>query len=258
MNVITATSDWYRSSVATSEGYAIGAGLIGCEYTDAYSLRLTRVAPGGHIPMRVGMCNQALFVIDGEGTASLDGKGHALCQGAVIKIPRGVPHALRNTGVVPIELLVIHDPPLRNGAVTAGEEQGDKQLPGRGAEAQGANTPEVVSTGLIAWQPFEAASVQGYELKPMILGAELTDAYSVDLMRVAPGGFSAAHTDQGRHAFAILEGQGCLTVDGQPLDFGQGDIVKVPQGSLHALHHRGTGPLEFLAIYDPPRRRSGN
>ncbi|MGN5477727.1 hypothetical protein ACTMU2_14650 [Cupriavidus basilensis] len=41
-------------------------------------------------------------------------------------------------------------------------------------------------------------------------------------MRVAPGGFSAAHIDQGRHAFAILEGQGCLTVDGQPLDFRTG------------------------------------
>ncbi|MGN5477726.1 cupin domain-containing protein [Cupriavidus basilensis] len=98
-----------------------------------------------------------MFVIDGEGIVSLDGKGHELCQGAVIKIPRGVPHALCNTGAVPIELLVIHDPPLRIGAVTAGEAQGDKQLPGRGAEAERARTPEVVSTGPIAWQPFGRA-----------------------------------------------------------------------------------------------------
>jgi len=252
MNVITATSDWYRlPSVAAAEGYAIGTGLIGAEYTDAYSLRLAAVAPGGRIPIGLSACNQTLFVIEGEGIASLAGKDFKVCQGAIIKVPRGGLHALRNTGAVPICLFVIHDPPLAIGAVAAGEEQGARQLPA-GAAA------EVVSTRRSAWLPFEAAGVQGYEMKPMILGAELTDAYSIDLMRVAPGGFSAAHTDQGRHAFAILAGQGCLTVDGQVLDFGQGDIVKVPQGSLHALHNRAEGPLEFLAIYDPPRRRRQN
>lgn len=258
MNVITATSNEHGSpSMATAEGHASRSGLIGREYTDAYSLGLTRVEPGGCVPTRVGERNQAFFVIEGEGIASLAGRSQEIFRGALIKVPRGVPHELRNTGAVPMQLLAIHDPPRE--IITSTDRVCDEPgptIPLTAADAtECMKAPEIVATGTIAWKAFEAAGVQGYELKPSILGQELTDAYSVDLMRVAPGGFSAAHTDQGRHAFVILAGQGRLTIDGQTFHFNQGDIVKVPQGSLHALHNDAVGALEFLAIYDPPRRR---
>lgn len=258
MNVMTATSNWYWSpSMTAPAGYAFSSGLIGQEYTDAYSLGLARVDPGRRTPAAVSVRNQAFFVIDGEGIVSLAAENSEVCGGSIIKVPCGVLHELRNTGAVPMWLLTIHDPPLELDISAAGVNEKLESTRQRSGEEY-RRAPDVVATEAIAWKAFEADGVKGYELKPMILGDELTNAYSVDLMRVAEGGFSAAHMDHGRHAFAILEGQGCMVIDGQTFNFQRGDIVKVPQGSLHALHNHGGAPLVFLAIYDPPRRRKGS
>ncbi|WER47963.1 cupin domain-containing protein [Cupriavidus sp. WKF15] len=256
MNVVTTTSctRWSPMSAAP-EGDAFHAGLIGKEYTDAYTLGLARLQAHGQIGSRISSHNQAFFVMEGKGVASLAGAQSAFCQGAVIKIPRGVRHAIRNAEATPMWLLAIHDTPMALEADASGPDQAPDLACRREAEPMAKHAPEVMNADAMAWRAFEAPGVQGYELKPMLVGEEHSDAYSVDLMRVAAGGFSAAHTDLGRHAFVILAGQGRLTVDGEPIDFRQGDIVKVPTGSLHAVHNVGGDPLEFLAIYDPPRRR---
>lgn len=227
---------------AAREGHAMRAGLIGDDYTDAYAVELARLDANGRIRPRVSAHNQAFYVMEGEGIAVLAGESVALSEGALVKVPRGVRHAVRNTGTSALRLLVIQDPPKTSGA--APDASGNTARPAN-----------VVDVAAIPWNAFAAPGVQGYELKPMLVGEEHTDAYSVDLMRVAAGGFSEAHTDRGRHAFVILTGQGRLTVDGEPFDFRQGDVVKVPAGSLHALYNVADAPLEFLAIYDPPRRR---
>ncbi|WP_198030879.1 cupin domain-containing protein [Cupriavidus sp. amp6] len=244
MNVITATSNWYWSPATAAAGHAISTGLIGPEYTDAYSLGLARIEPGGSIPARASVRNQAYFVMDGEGVALCAGAGREISRGSLVKVPCGVAIELRNSGASPLWLLTICDPAPEPRA-GAGELQSARQL----SEA------EVLSAESFAWKAFEATGVQGYELKPTIVGDELTQAYSVDLMRVAPGGYSEAHTDLGRHAFVILEGVGQVIIDGQTFCFQHGDIVKVPPGSLHELRNHGENSLVFLTIYDPPRRR---
>lgn len=244
MNVITATSNWYWPPAMAAAGHAISAGLIGPEYTDAYSLGLARIEPGGRIPARTSVRNQAYFVMDGEGVVLCAGAERDISRGTVVKVPCGVVAELRNTGSSPMWFFTICDPALDPPA-DAGASLSARQL----SEA------EVLSAEAVAWKAFEAAGVQGYELKPTIIGEELTSAYSVDLMRVAPGGFSEAHTDQGRHAFVILEGAGQVIIDGQTFRFQQGDIVKVPPGSLHELRNHGEDSLVFLTVYDPPRRR---
>lgn len=244
MNVITATSNWYWPPATAAAGHAISTGLIGPEYTDAYSLGLARIEPGGCSPAHASVHNRAYFVMDGEGVALCAGAERDFSRGALVKVPCGVVTQLRNSGSSTLWLLIICDSALEPGT-DAGESLSARQL----SEA------EVVPAEAVAWKAFEAAGVQGYELKPTIIGDELTHAYSVDLMRVAPGGFSDAHADQGRHAFVILEGAGHVIIDGQTFRFEQGDIVKVPPGSLHALRNHGDDSLVFLTIYDPPRRR---
>lgn len=113
----------------------------------------------------------------------------------------------------------------------------------------------VFETSELAWRSFDVPGVSGYEMKTSIIGSEYTDAYSVDLMRVASGGYSSAHTDEGRHAFYILEGRGRLVVGDQAYEFGTGDVVKVPPNQVHAVHNDGAEALVFLTIYDPPRVR---
>ena len=113
----------------------------------------------------------------------------------------------------------------------------------------------VVHTHHLPWNPFVAPSLQGCSLKPEVIGAEYTDAYSADLVSIAAGGFSSSHTDASRHAFFILEGTGELTLGPQVHALSRGTIAKIPPGVPHELRNTGAVPLVLIAIYDPPRRR---
>jgi len=114
----------------------------------------------------------------------------------------------------------------------------------------------VVQTDHVPWKPFVAPTLQGCALKPEVIGAEYTDAYSVDLVRIAAGGCSSSHTDAARHAFFILEGEGELSLGPQVHALNRGTIAKIPPGVPHELRNTGAVPLVLSAIYDPPRRRS--
>lgn len=107
----------------------------------------------------------------------------------------------------------------------------------------------------IEWKPFEAETLRGYALKPGLIGPEYTDAYSVDLVRVAPGGFSASHVDASRHAFYILQGEGTVLIGDKTWQVRPGSVVKIPPGVAHEVRNPGSVPFVFLAVYDPPRIR---
>jgi len=114
----------------------------------------------------------------------------------------------------------------------------------------------VLNTDQIPWKAFTADTLKGYELRPSVIGAEYTDAYSMDVVRVAPGGWSASHVDQARHAFYVLSGEGRITVNDETFKVAAGSIVKIPPGVPHAVNNDSDASLVFLTMYDPPRQRS--
>lgn len=113
----------------------------------------------------------------------------------------------------------------------------------------------VIHTDSAPWRAFEADTLQGYELMPSIIGAEYTDAYSVDLVRVAPGGYSASHIDKARHAFFILEGEASIAIGEEVHRVRSGSVVKILPGIPHEVRNESASALVFLAIYDPARDR---
>lgn len=115
----------------------------------------------------------------------------------------------------------------------------------------------VSNTDEIPWKAFTADGLKGYDLKPGVIGAEYTDAYSVDLVRVAPGGFSASHVDKARHAFFILSGEARVTIGDEIFVVSAGATVKIPPGVAHAVDNHTDSDFIFLTMYDPPRKREG-
>jgi quercetin dioxygenase-like cupin family protein len=113
----------------------------------------------------------------------------------------------------------------------------------------------VVAADDRAWQSFQLGGSQGYEFKFDLIGREYTEAYSVDLVRIAPGGASPTHRDPDNHAFYIIEGEGEVTIGDKIWPLQPGSIAKIPVGILHSLRNTGSAPLLFLTIYDPPRER---
>lgn len=113
----------------------------------------------------------------------------------------------------------------------------------------------VSSADAVAWTPFAIENSQGFEFKFGIIGPEYTSAYSVDLVRVAPGGYSPRHVDGDNHAFYIISGKGEVAIQQRTWEVGPGSVVKIPVKIVHSVKNIGDEPLLFLTIYDPPRKR---
>jgi mannose-6-phosphate isomerase-like protein (cupin superfamily) len=68
--------------------------------------------------------DQWLYVVSGEGTATIDGETHRLHPGVAVLIERGEAHEIRSTGDGPLQTLNVYVPPAYDGS--------GEPLPGRG------------------------------------------------------------------------------------------------------------------------------
>lgn len=79
----------------------------GTETGGAYMLCEARVPPGGGPPPHLhSREDEAFYVLEGEVTFTTEGKGVAMGPGGFIHLPKGRPHAFRNTGESPARMLI--------------------------------------------------------------------------------------------------------------------------------------------------------
>lgn len=97
-------------------------------YTEAFSLEYVRIAVKGHSVPHVNIYNHFLYVIEGEGEISIEGRKWPVTSGSYAKVKAGARHSLLNLGEREMILLAIYDPP-RTGVVPRNEiasvERGD-------------------------------------------------------------------------------------------------------------------------------------
>ena len=82
-------------------------------FTGTHSqLVLMSIEPGEEIGLETHEnVDQILYVVDGEGTATLDGSEHEFEKGAVLCVPAGMQHNVINPGDEPLRLFTIYSPP---------------------------------------------------------------------------------------------------------------------------------------------------
>ena len=69
-------------------------------------------------------------------------------------------------------------------------------------------------------------------------------------VEIAPGASAGRHTHPGEEISYILEGQGDILVQGQPVQHVKpGDSFIIPAGAIHDAHNTGTVPLRLGGIY---------
>lgn len=94
----------------------VDAGFTG----NAYSIELTTVGPGGASPTHVEPHAHVFYVLSGQAEVTVGDEVTQMRPGSVSPIAAGVPHSFRNTGPVPLEMLVIYHPPrMRPGRADA-------------------------------------------------------------------------------------------------------------------------------------------
>jgi quercetin dioxygenase-like cupin family protein len=69
-------------------------------------------------------------------------------------------------------------------------------------------------------------------------------------VEIAPGGSAGRHTHPGEEISYVMEGEGELLVDGQPVrKLKAGDGFIVPAGAKHDARNTGTRPMKVAAVY---------
>lgn len=107
----------------------------------------------------------------------------------------------------------------------------------------------------VDWTPLTGLFIQkaGYKT---VIAPEFTDnAYSIELTTVGPGGFSPTHVEPWAHVFYVLSGHGEVTVEDEVKEVRPGSVSPISAGQAHSFRNLGSGALEMLVIYHPPRVR---
>jgi quercetin dioxygenase-like cupin family protein len=80
-------------------------------YTTAYSCELVRLDPGDHSVPHIEPWSHLLYILNGTGDVTIDGKTSPIRSGTVCQVRAGEKHSLRNLGGDDMLILAIYDPP---------------------------------------------------------------------------------------------------------------------------------------------------
>lgn len=110
----------------------------------------------------------------------------------------------------------------------------------------------VESMARVSWQEFPGHF--GGALSKMLVGPEKGGSARVDfrISRYAPNAYVEEHAHKVQEQiYYVIEGEGVLTVDGEPRLMRPHDYVYLPPGVRHAISNTGTGGLVFFVVTTP-------
>src|SRR5512140_3652168 len=74
-------------------------------------LVIMSLRPGEDIGSEVHDVDQMLYAVKGEGVAVIDGREEPFEKSAILCIPAGITHNVKNTGEEPMKLFTVYAPP---------------------------------------------------------------------------------------------------------------------------------------------------
>jgi quercetin dioxygenase-like cupin family protein len=230
---------------------------------------------GGHVDTHVHSFETGFYVLEGEPTLYLDGRGVQLAPGACGVAPVGVPHAFRSetpalwiemaaprprpdgsdtffldgTPDTPPEPLDVRDPRNRN-LFLLGDGQMDLDVLKRGAGVGAPTVSASMATAVLAYS--------GIAVKMLVdqrLDAQLHTMFMVDYQ---PGAVAQPHDHPFEESYYMLEGEVDVVADGDRYTLRPGDAFWTATGCVHAFYEVQEGRVRWLetSAPGPPPRHS--
>jgi quercetin dioxygenase-like cupin family protein len=255
-------------------------GLESCRLVDG-SLGSTHMAitlvslAAGHVDNHVHSYETGFYVLEGEPTLYLDGRGVQLEPGACGVVPVGVPHAFRSAerarwiemaaprprtdgsdtfflGSAPDTEpgpLDVRDPRNRN-LFLLGEGQMDLDVLKRGAAVGAPTVSSSMATAVLAYS--------GIAVKMLVdqrLDAQLHTMFMVDYQ---PGAVAHPHDHPFEESYFMFEGEVDVVADGDRHTLRPGDFFWTAAGCVHAFYEVHGGRVRWLetSAPGPPARHS--
>ena len=79
---------------------------------------------------------------------------------------------------------------------------------------------------------------------------------ALSMIKLKPGMATAASKSVANNVFAVVQGEGTTTVDGETLNWTRGDVIVVPSWQQHA-HHSNDGAVLFRSTDEPVMQKLG-
>jgi quercetin dioxygenase-like cupin family protein len=101
-----------------------------------------------------------------------------------------------------------------------------------------------------AWPAEHAAERGQAEWKTLIsAGLTPTQALTMGVARLPPGGVLPTHRHEQHEAYLVLDGTGVVTVDGRARTVGPGFAVFIPGNALHSVEATGRSDLRVAYVF---------
>jgi quercetin dioxygenase-like cupin family protein len=233
---------------------------------------LCALKAGGRIDTHMHSFEESFYVLEGEPTLILDGRGYSLLPGACGLIPVGVPHAWLGPArgsAKWIDMLApqprpkgaeddtfflgppakcerseldIRDPRSRHFFRMAEDDIVVDKLK-IGARADAPKVSASMNTALLAYS--------GIALKMLVdqrLDAQLHTMFMVEYQ---PGGVAQPHDHPMEESYIILEGEVDAVGDGKRYTLRKGDIFWTGVGCVHAFYNTSRGTVRWLETQSP-------
>ena len=228
---------------------------------------------GGRIDTHLHSFEESFYVLEGEPTLILDGRGYPLLPGACGLIPVGVRHAwlgpekgsakwidmmapqprakgapddtffLGPQSKVKMSELDIRDPRSRHFFRMADDDIVVDKLK-IGARADAPKVSASMNTALLAYS--------GIALKMLVdkrLDAQLHTMFMVEYQ---PGGVAQPHDHPMEESYIILDGEVEAVGDGKRYTLRKGDVFWTGVGSVHAFYNTSNRTVRWLETQSPP------
>ena len=204
----------------------------------ALSLRVLEVDPGGPAPaLRNGPCEEVLFVLQGRGTAHVDGWPHEIGPDTGLFVPPGAILTLSATSTEPLTLM-------------------SAQCPDPGAELRleppllsPSGPGPIVGATARLWE--REARPSGDRWYRVLVDEALGSRQVTQFVGAIPPGRAPAHFHEYEEVLCFLAGEGRLWADDVSTEVRPGLCAFLPRGQVHGTENTGPGELRLLGVFYP-------
>jgi mannose-6-phosphate isomerase-like protein (cupin superfamily) len=202
----------------------------------AMSLRVLDVAPGTSPGLLNGDCEEVLFVLEGRGTAYVDGIGHQVEPDTGVFVPPRACLTLVNPGPAALTLVSAQCP----------DPGADLRLAEPLREPRG--TERRPRTARL-WD--REARPSGDRWYRVLVDEALGSAQVTQFVGAIPPGRAPDHFHEYEEVLCFLNGEGRLWAGEVSASVGPGRCAFLPRGQVHCTENTGTEELRLLGVFHP-------
>ena len=203
----------------------------------AVSLRILEVDPGAVTPgLANGECEEVLFVLEGRGTAHIDGWPHAIEPETGLFVPPRAQMVLAASAAGPLTLVSAQCPD-----------------PGAALRLVAPLTSPAASPlrGVVARLGDREARPTGDRWYRVLIDDTLGSSQVTQFVGAIPPGRAPDHFHEYEEVLCFLGGEGRLWAGEVSAPVGPGHCAFLPRGQVHCTENTGRGELRLLGIFHP-------